>query len=73
LKQAVSKVRNALANTDKTTSRWNREDKSKVTGLCNEKSEWLEKRRRDSTLQEVQQQNEDFTAKMEPYVAKLST
>ena len=68
----VNTRRATLTETDKITGKWNKEDKSKVTAICNEKSDWLNKKRRDSTLDDVQQQIEDFEQKMEPYIAKLT-
>lgn len=72
MKQAVSNTRLTLADGEKVAGKWNKDDKSKVTGLCNEKSDWLEKKRKDSTFEEVQQQNEDFEHKMETFRAKLA-
>ena len=64
--------RGTLAETEKISGKWNKDDKLKVTALCNEKSDWLNKVRRESTLDEVKQQIEDFEQKMEPYIAKLA-
>ena len=72
LKRAVNARRMTLTETEKISGKWNKEDKSKITMICNEKSDWLNKRRRDSTIEEVQQQIEDFEQKMEPYISKLS-
>lgn len=64
--------RATLTETEKISGKWNKEDKLKVTAICNEKSDWLSKVRRDSTIEEVQEQIEDFEQRMEPYLAKLA-
>ncbi len=72
LKHTVNKRRMTLTETERINGKWNKDDKSKVTALCNEKSDWLNRKRRDSSLDEVQQQIEDFEQKMEPYITKLA-
>lgn len=71
--QAVSNVRSTLSDSEKIAGKWNKEDRSKVNALCNEKSGWLEKKMKESTLEEMQQQQMDFELKMEPFLAKLGT
>lgn len=73
LKLAISDARSTLSNGDKVSGKWNKDDRTRVTALCNEKSDWLEKRSiRDTATEEAQQQKEEFEQKMEPFLDKLT-
>lgn len=73
LKHAVSDVRTTLSHSEKVSGKWNKDDKSKVTSLCNEKSDWLEKRAiKGTSVEDIQQQEEDFEQRMEPFLEKLA-
>lgn len=73
LKLAVSDARSTLSNNEKAGGKWSKDDRSKVTALCNEKSDWLEKRTiRETALEDLHQQQEEFEQKLEPLLDKLT-
>ena len=73
LKRAVNDVRATLSNGERISGKWNKDDKSKVTSLCNEKTDWLEKRGvTDTSVEDICQQKEDFKQRIEPFMGKLA-
>ena len=68
----MAAARRTLSDSEKIAGKWNKEDRSKVTALCNEKMDWLERKQKESTFEEIQQQNRDFEQRMEPFLAKLT-
>lgn len=70
LSEAVRGARETLADTERISGKWNKDDKSKVTALCNEKSNWLDGHPQ-ALLAEVEDQKRDFDQRMEPYLSKL--
>lgn len=74
LKHAVSDARLTLTNNEKISGKWNKDDKSKVTALCNEKTDWLERKTiKEVAMEDITQHIEDFEQRMEPFLDKLST
>lgn len=72
-KNAISSARTTLTNSEKVSGKWNKDDKSKVTALCNEKSDWLDKRPiKEMYLEDIEQQKEEFEQRMEPFLDKLA-
>lgn len=72
MKRAISEARSILADNERKSGKWNKEEKSKVAMLCNEKSDWLEKKRAETNLDEIQQQIEEFEMKFQPFITKLA-
>ncbi len=71
LSQAVKTAKNTLGDSEKISGKWNKDDRSKVNGLCNETNDWLQYNQ-DAHSSAVQQQITDFEAHFEPYLAKLT-
>ncbi len=71
LSQAVKSAKNTLVDSEKISGKWNKDDRSKVNGLCNETNDWLQYNQ-DALSSAVQQQIADFEAHFEPYLAKLT-
>lgn len=73
LKHAINEFRATLSNGEKISGKWNKDDKSKVTSLCNEKMDWLEKRgTKDTSVEDICQQQQDFKQRIEPFLGKLT-
>ena len=71
LTQAVKLARETLGNSEKISGKWNKDDRSKVNSLCNDKTDWLQYNG-DATNETFQQQLSDFEARFEPYLTKLT-
>ena len=73
LRRAIINARATLSNSEKISGKWNKDEKSKVTALCHEKGDWLDKSQmKDTQLEDIQQQMEDFEQRIEPFLNKLS-
>lgn len=73
LRRTIINTRATLSNSEKISGKWNKDDKSKVSALCHEKGDWLDKNQmKDTQLEDIQQQMEDFEQRIEPFLNKLS-
>lgn len=74
LEEGVKKTRLTLADTEKISGKWNKDDRSKVTALCNETADWLLHNIPMSTsLHKVLEQKTHFEDKLQPYLVKLTS
>ncbi len=71
LSQAVKVAKETLGNSEKISGKWNKDDRSKVNSLCNDKTDWLQYNQ-DATNDSLQQQLSDFKLHFEPYLTKLT-
>lgn len=73
--ETVKETRLTLADIDKISGKWNKDDKSKVTVLCSEATEWLLHNFTISTppaLHKIHEQMTHFEDRLQPYLAKLT-
>jgi ankyrin repeat protein len=70
LKKAINAAKDTLLDSERITGKWNKEDKSKVTALCNEKMDWVD-RDIDYTKEEISSQLTDFEERYQPHLTKL--
>ncbi|XP_011403387.1 PREDICTED: ankyrin repeat domain-containing protein 45-like [Amphimedon queenslandica] len=72
LRDAITQARDLLSNPERILGKWNKDDKSKVTGLCNEKTDWLQRSiEAQSSKESILLQVEDFKQRFDPYFGKL--
>ena len=71
LSQAIKSAKDTLADSEKISGKWNKDDRSKVNGLCNEKNDWLQNNQEVSS-EDICQQTLDFEQRFQPYLAKLA-
>jgi exonuclease I len=69
LNEAAQEARGMLADSELIAGRWNKEDKAKVTALCQEKEQWLA--HSEECFEEIVHQTNDFRVRIQPYFDKL--
>ena len=71
----MKETRLALTGGDKIIGKWNKEDKSKVTALCNEATEWLLHNfytDKLPPLDKIQEEKGHFEERLQSYLYKIS-
>lgn len=71
LQTLIQSTRETLVDSERISGKWVKDDRQKVTTLCNEKTAWLE-HNQDATLTSIQEQVADFEERFEPHLAKLA-
>ena len=72
LQEQVKETRAIVTDGDKLSGKWNKDDRSKVTALCNETTDWLlHNLPGSSTLSKVLEQKTNFEERLQPYLTKL--
>ena len=69
--RAIKSAKDTLGDSEKITGKWNKDDRSKVNGLCNEKNDWLQ-HNQNASNEAILQQLGDFESRFKPYLAKLA-
>lgn len=71
LQSLIQSARETLGDSEKIAGKWVKDDKQKVTALCNEKTAWLE-HNREVALSSIQEQVVNFNERYQPHLAKLT-
>lgn len=71
LESLIQSARETLGDSEKISGKWVKDDKQKVTALCNEKTAWLE-HNRDAALSSIQEQVDNFNDRYQPHLEKLN-
>lgn len=71
LQARIQSAKDILGDSERISGKWVKDDRQKVTALCNEKTAWLE-HNYDATLSSIQEQVANFDERLEPHLAKLT-
>lgn len=71
LQTLIQSAREILGDSERISGKWVKDDRQKVTTLCNEKTAWLE-HNQDAPLINIQEQVANFEQRFEPHLAKLA-
>lgn len=72
LHEQVTGTRAIITDGDKISGKWNKDDRSKVTALCNETTDWLlHNLPGNTTFSKVLEQKTQFQDRLQPYLTKL--
>ena len=71
LQSLIKSARETLADGEKISGKWVKDDKQKVTSLCNEKTAWLELNR-EASLSSIEDQVTNFQERYQPHLDKLN-
>lgn len=71
LQALIQSAREILGDSERISGKWVKDDRQKVTTLCNEKTAWLE-HNQDVPLPNIREQVADFEQRFEPHLAKLA-
>ncbi len=72
LNDEVRDTRSIITDGDRGSGKWNKDDRSKVTALCNETTDWLlHNLPGHTTLNKVLEQKTLFQERLQPYLTKL--
>lgn len=71
LQQLIQSARDILSDSERISGKWVKDDRQKVTLLCNEKTAWLE-HNLEATLTSIEEQVANFNERFQPHLAKLT-
>ena len=67
----IQSAREILGDSERISGKWVKDDKQKVTALCNEKTAWLE-HNMEANLNSIQEQVLNFEQRFQPHLAKIT-
>ena len=71
LQQLIQSARDILSDSERISGKWVKDDRQKVTLLCNEKTAWLE-HNLEAALTSIEEQVSNFKERFQPHLAKLT-